>query len=235
MKIYILYKDMYIYIYMYIYIFIQATSGRLTKVMQMKNLRNQSKYASLTVTTLFRTVYTLHYTYCRVLMRIPAECLSFIVFILFYSVLAAFDDHKSVFKILNTSVIKNGNSCAIVACNFLRLTDRPTAHTHTHYMHTYVIHTDVETRLTLGSGNLWAPEQLSDNQKMSKTNRLPCNPLTRQSSIGVGFENNQKIVQYRERERERQRREREREREKASMGICLGLYLLFRHQSMWKI
>lgn len=163
--------------------------------------------------------------YRRVSLHIPPECLSFIVFILFYSVLAAFDDHKSVFKILNTSVIKNGNSCAIVACNFLRLTDRPTAHTHIcTYIYTYV-HTYVQTRLTLGSGNLWAPEQLSDNQKMSKTNRVPFNPLVfNRCWLRKQLENS--LVS---RERQTKTGERERGRERASMGICLGLYLLFRH------
>lgn len=154
-------------------------------------------------------------------MRIPAECLSFIVFILFYSVLAAFDDHKSVFKILNTSVIKNGNSCAIVACNFLRLTDRPTAHTHAHHVHTYIRRNPPHFGVWQFMGPR-AAERQSENEQNEPVTLQPTYPLVFNRWLRKQLENS---LLSREREKDKDGGE----REKASMGICLGLYLLFRH------
>lgn len=188
--------------------------------MQMKNLRDQPKLSSWPVKALFRPLNSAlcipYIMYCRVLMRIPPECLSFNVFILFYSVLAAFDDHKSVFKILNTSVIKNGNSCAIVACNFLRLTDWPTAHSHTPmHIHMY-IHTYVKTCLTLGSGNLWAPSSWATIRKWAKRTGYPAArlPVSLQSVLASKTIRKQSSI-----ERERQRRGRETERERERKGV----------------
>lgn len=158
-------------------------------------------------------------------MRIPAECLSFIVFILFYSVLAAFDDHKSVFKILNTSVIKNGNSCAIVACNFLRLTDRPTAHTHAHHIHTYV-HTYIcRNPPHCGVWQFMGP-RAAERQSENEQNE----PVTLQLTYPLVFNRRWLRKQLENslvsRERERQRREREREREGVDGHLSRALFIV---------